>query len=649
MEQREQKRMMANPLEVHKKPIFREYFGMTSQIKKEEERLVQDFTYQRQVLFSSINLFPQDSREFINEWDLKHQKLLQAQKSLIQKVATHPDGNTLGANSINNILTMATKFLIADNLERAENLARKKGLLSFGSFSRLIELSNGCMYIDIKREGLSLRDILNNPNIPLSKVFKFLMDNIIDFANLDLIYDQIIDENKSNDNLTKYPGISAEKIQDIGVILELTPQPLWLFQHFDLNPQERTEKEIVSTAKILINIFAHLRDKIAFSLFDRSTPDFPKLKEMTSTYLNDERSRNLTVLFLTFNDMQTVSLFREAQSLSSQNDESADFYKLLANSIRDYKEQFSVYGRQTKDDLPTLIAEDRNLGEHIPSFEDLKKITASIVGQTGQKEYRVDPQKIEWHNLIPPIKISIDFPKGGPHVVSFDMYYESPEGETLDLRFVINTKKGRNGWSFLEHPNDPEMKEMKDTLMLVAKEILLDVKRQAEDKWKEKQKAKKGKMSTHQSSNGNGNKHKAEIPYIPKEKEEKTELERPLSPIQEALASDLAAPFAEKVKRNITLPQKEDLGKMMDGISPENQAMILDKIAEFNQEGKGRFKALTGYQTAEDRKVYELRTGNYRVLLTETSNENGSGEKIHEFEIYKIGDRREIFKKRQKN
>ena len=134
-------------------------------------------------------------------------------------------------------------------------------------------------------------------------------------------------------------------------------------------------------------------------------------------------------------------------------------------------------------------------------------------------------------------------------------------------------------------------------------------------------------------------KPKSETPYVRREREEKPEKPKLLTPIQAVLRSAIIIPEKIKAKSNIVLPSRNDLQNMMVGISPKNKGMISGKIDDFNQKGIGIFKAIPPAMY-QGKPVHELVSGKFRVLVIEAPNGNGDKTNgIRKFEIFKISPR----------
>lgn len=560
-------------------------------------------------------------------------------------------GVTVQDAQIHRVLRTGTALFMANCLRHLRTFAAGKGFEA--QLTPYIDLL-GYRYLgwtSIGISGISIEDMMNKKTaatLSSSSLYKFFQGSYSVKRNIS--HNEVLKEN-TGELKQEYPNITKNYIEmataDVLAAIDLPGNAL-----DRLGTNVNTATEYIRWAKQFIDQARKLYQKPYATLLDPQSSDFPSLKQAIEVLLKQTwADRMLAVHFLGLQETSRMyNLYRKARKFA-QEDNNHDFYNLLADVVLEYAEAKSSDRILTHEDVIMLI--NGNVENHdVPTFEDLKVIGDKAFRKSSQKEYLVDPNQIEIDrsNLIMPPKISVEFPSGNSSKIDVALHYENKDKEMLDLAIQIDTKKGKLDWSFMDSPDDPEMKRMHDAIMLATKQILLDVQKQAEKKWQERQIASaSGSQPSMVAQTTNGTKPKSETPYVPREKAEKTEKEKFLTPIQEALSEAIFDPSAKKVKRHITPLKEESMQQMMNGISPENKAFIRQKIQNFNERGVGKFKALPGYITPEGKKVYELRANDYRVLLTEVSGVNGNGNnKIHEFEVYKIGNRGKVFKPRQK-
>lgn len=621
----------------------------------------QELTRTGERLGSGLN----DSISIINpkmarQWDEigpKSKEIYNARLHMRRIIEADKLGNTVLGRDLVFTLDAAEKFTSFSYLEKQKKIADQSGfLLPMKDFFDWAQFAISAE-TTLKIGGVSMEDVMKNKNLSPAAFFKQQIEAQIMKSRL--THGNMLEENRHNPFIARFPNVAKAKIQEAaGEIIALWTMAS-LAQNFSdifmhILSKVASGKELASTVETMLKRVHVLRTGIYETLLNPRSPGFEELKKTASEYLfqPDQEISIRAIYSLGIGSIEkennVPNAYRKAKKLSQGTDENANFYRRLVQLITMFVEK-SPLKREllTKDDMVVFLDETKELPqEPIPTVEDLRKINGQIFLKTQEKEYAVNPQGISWANLIPPQEVKVQFSEGGPRKFSVILHYKNPEGETSDIGLAFNTKRGEFDWPFLEDPNDPEMKEMKDTLMLAAKTILLNVQKQAEDKDQERQKVKTPKLQTSRTTNSNGTKPKPETPYIPRVKEEKPEKQKLPTPIQEVLTSEIFIPEEKKVRSNIVLPPEDKLREMMVSISPENQKMIAAKIDEFNQKGIGKFKLISPVMH-EGKRVYELRSGKFRVLVTEIQNGNGNnGNGIHKFEIFEISHRRETFKKK---
>lgn len=567
-------------------------------------------------------------------------------------------GNTVLGRDILFALDAAEKFTSFNYLEKQKKIADESGfLLPMKDFFDWAQFAISAE-TTLKIGGVSIEDVMKNKNLSPAAFFKQQIEAQIMKSRL--THGNMLEENRHNSFIARFPNVAKAKIQEAaGEIIAL-----WTMASLDRNVSNifmlilrkaaPLGKELALNAETMLEKVRMLRTGLYETLFAPHSPGFKELKRIASEYLfqPDEEIRMRAIYSLGIGGIRkennVPNAYRKAKKMGQETDENADFYRRLAQLITMFVEKSPLKQELlTKDDIVVFLDETKELPqEPIPIVEDLRKINGQIFLKAQKKEYEVNPQEINWANLIPPQEIKVQFSEGGPRKFSVILHYKNPEGEMSDISLAFNTKRGEFDWPFLEDTNDPEMREMKDALMFATKEILINAQKQAEYKYQEKQKLKTPKLQTPPTTSPNGNKPKSEIPYVRREREKKTGKQKPPTPIEDILTSEIFIPEERRIRSNIVLPTEDKLKNMMVSISPENQKMIATKIDEFNQKGIGTFKLISPVMH-ERKRVYELRSGKFRVLVTEVQNGNGDkGNGIHKFEIFEISHRRETFRKK---
>lgn len=593
-----------------------------------------------------------------NEMASKSIELNKAEDRLRNTIQESKLGGTILGSNLERVLKASAGIVTFRGLEKQKKIANRNGFLSpinrffeWGEFA----ISGSTIF---KIGGVSIRDIMYKQNLSLPEFFQQYMK--AQLVSIDSLHEGVLRENQNIPFALLFPNSAKRSIQEAaGNIIGL-----WnigtlknSLKHI-ADKADPLEVELGSTAQTMIEKVDALKERIYQTILDPTSSEFKELKTMAFKYLRhpDQEVRLRTVLALgigsAVKENTIVDAYRKAKKLGQEKNENTDFYNTLKDSIIAIildshvkqelltREEVVLFLDESKGLLPTI---------QIPTIEDFRQINNLTFQKTSNKSHSVNPKIVDWHNLTPASEILVTFDKNLNTKFNINLHYENDEGEALNFNLKFDTKRGELDWPFLEDPNDPEMKEMKNAIMLVTKDILIDIQKQAKEEWEEKQKAKIVKINGSNGKSVTSSQAQLVTPYTPREKEERGESQRHLTPVQQVLSGEISMQSKERVKGQIVLLPEEEMQKMLNGISLENQTMILEKIREFNEKGAGIFKALPGYAGEGGGKIYELRTGDYRVLLIERASGNGNGNKVREFEIYKVGNRREIFKKRQKN
>lgn len=618
-------------------------------LQKESSQVNQAMETAKKTAFSSINT---ESVTEIEQNELKKQDELLAEFWRVvefeEGVGESSPRNTRGKITIGELraqrLLITGSYLCAlDSLRKMRTLAKgKRYELKFTPFLDLLEYRYAGP-INIHIEGVSLRDLMDEKReLTPAQIYELIIGS--DMLKRNKEHNKAQKENSENLQ-GMYPNFTKLQIElatsDVLAAIDIPKDTLSSYAV----TKDDTQKESIEWSKRLIGRITSLHESIYKTLLNPESPNFLSMKGILENHLNKSWiEKMMAIYFLGLKSNSKIyELYRKSRSFSLEGNNS-NFYKLLGKNILEYVDGLSRKGILTKDDNIMILENENKEAKTTPMIENIRNIANGIFQKSSNVTYPIDTEKVNWGDLVKPTTCIVNFPQKNPRSITVNFHYENEEGEELDLKVSFDTKREQIDWSFIESPDDPEMKEMKNAVMFATKQILLEIQKQAEKEWQEKQISKNptnGKSIT-------SPKNEHATGYVPKEKEEKPEPQPVLTPIREVLESNISLPQQEEVRRHIILPLQEELDVMISSISSENQKMILNKLEEFNKEGKRRLKSLRPLQY-KGKPVFELRSGDFRILVTEAS--NGNGEKngnAHNFEIYKIENRREVFKKKHK-
>ncbi len=566
-----------------------------------------------------------------------------------------PLKGTFAAISIEFCLSTAAQLIILRSFQKLDALAQQNGFAKhFAEEKRMATFYFAGPSL-VKIAGLSIEDIANNQDlIAPSSGYKFLVE--AGLVKKNLTHDKVVDENKDLELSTVYPNTMKHNIQKAaGQILALAggiATDVFSYAERVIAPKNNLQSEFIKTTKEVSLAFRHLQGRIRETILNPQDMDFNDLKTALEHYLQggDERAKNLAIYMMGLNTEPNVSgMYRKVAELSAKNNNNALFYKLLANAIKEFtSETSSSLLILTEDDLPMFIStSEEQKAQAVPNVDDLKKINGLTFQKSSNKDYSIDPKLINWGNVIPPQDVKIIFSEGGPGKFKIVLHYENEMKEESNLSLSFNTKKQEFDWSFLEDPNDPKMQDAKNAFLLVTKSILLNILKQADTEYQEKHKP----IITVKAipSQSLPKRIGPETPREPKGKEPKTPRSKPSASTLDVLREISFSPPEEKIRGQIASPGNDAFEKMMEGISQNNQNNIKRAIDEFNQ--GGIFKILRNVRhyddQGKDHRVFELKSGHFRVLVTEDNGNSYASpeQKIRTFTILKIQDRANIFKR----
>jgi len=574
--------------------------------------------------------------------------------SLLEKLKDHPEIKTINGQHLAFLISAAGTYLLHNNVERQKSLAEKS------NFSHLYNpLAESAQFIisgtySCKINGVSVKDVMVNPNLSPSSFYKFAVESQL--IRMNRTHTKVLQENQTP-LASVYPNIAKSHIEDAtGCVMALTNTDPERFEslasHFLSHPSN-AENQIITAARNMVKRTDRLNQKLISTIFNPNSSEFLPLKETVEDYLDQEDlglKTTALVRLVGLHDYENIAkAYRKAKELAEQNNQNSPFYNLLQSSIRQYIEDVpQELGVLTKDDLPMFIDLDKTIkDESVPTLGDLRNITVPILNRAPYKGYLFDESDIEEFDLksiVSPNSIGVAFPKGHPNIFNIYFHYKNQQGESTTLELNFNARKNIFDLKpFIETTDDPEMAELRKAALIASRSVLSQIQRHVDVEFQERQRAKAARATPIPQPTTK----KPKEPYIPREKEEKFVPEKPLTAFQEALQTTIL-PTREEVKNQVLVPAEEETKDLIRSLSPEDQQIVLDGIIKYNETGTGKFKMLRSVGR-EGQRLYTLRItgtgGGIRALLEETTN-GGDLEKGRNFEIIDIDYRKNIYRKR---
>lgn len=296
------------------------------------------------------------------------------------------------------------------------------------------------------------------------------------------------------------------------------------------------------------------------------------------------------------------------------------FYRKVKNQLERLVDVEGNYHWLLSERDAEMLLEMSRLGEPIPevTFENLARTIGHTFSISGnQQDFELDVDKISWGWVVKPKTAEIAF-ANSPKKFEVEVVFENEIGEEKFLYLEFDTTKRIFDWNFLRAPSDPLMTNMKQAAMHIGTAALADVYRQVLEERESKKAQQPSNISTEPSS------AKPKEVYTPPKKEAIKKKNPPLmTPFLAALAE--SAEVETGIKRELILPEGEELEIMLQNIGVVDRPRAIEKILKFNQFGLGEFKAL--HTNRGQNKVFELKVDeDIRVIATPSNNsERGTG------------------------
>lgn len=202
---------------------------------------------------------------------------------------------------------------------------------------------------------------------------------------------------------------------------------------------------------------------------------FIELKDHLMHYLNlDEitnseelaktKTKQLYILdFLTArSNKQIAKLYEEAWRLAKNQDEHADFYRLLADAIKTYVQNLpESSGLLTQDDLGMVFDPEGTTPpvEETQAFKDIRGLIPKIL-TLRQVEYALSEDAIQdWHNVVKPQSVKVRFNPNDQTTFEVILVY-GQDNSSWEFKMNIDTKtknaKEKFRWPFIEPSSEKE-------------------------------------------------------------------------------------------------------------------------------------------------------------------------------------------------
>lgn len=544
------------------------------------------------------------------------------------------------------VLALGTSLVTHNAIREQVTIARRQGFAEgFEPFAAIYEFS-AASELAVKIGGISLTDFLafrSKQDSPVPYLNFLVTGSLINFRES---HPQILAQNQSPLN-ARYPNIAISTIEviphKIAGLLSAYPD---VFSH----PSERLllsemSREAGRLAQAVLDVTTVARSLVV----NPTSPNFPALRDQMLAYLTQDRTGGIVVLntIISGRPNHLFELYRKAKQFSVNGNNSV-FYQTLIDALKDFVEEGSrITTILTKDDVVGILDLD-SAGEpesfQVSTFEQLNKQIGLILTKSSRRSYAVDPDNIEWHNLVKPQSVDIEFDPGRPKKFTVTLSFDNDLGEAIDLRFTLDTQKNTLDWVLLEDPMVPEDQEvasLRSALVRTSTGIMRDVQIQVEDEFNLKQAAKTQGARASQPLVQRAKRERNDDPIYQLRKQmraaEKTE-----PGITSSLEMEVAA---TSIRNHVSIPDTKELEDKLRYISHVDKEIIKAALLEYDERGTGGKFTRKKKLGLDGTPRYTLSIGctvpkGVRVLLKEQASVNGA----RTFEIIDIRYRKDIYR-----
>ncbi|MBI2039850.1 hypothetical protein HYT18_02150 [Candidatus Microgenomates bacterium] len=519
-------------------------------------------------------------------------------------------------------------------------------LMSFGNF----------IVNTIEINGISLRDFVNfhskrtSPIPYLDFLLKAaLVDGDVNPGSYQQASDEIFQQNQSYPKAA-FPNMTK---QAIGVLPNTIGSMSTTdgLEFVDISPQlPPLLREAAKMSKLLCDKVIEIKKAVKSILFNPNSPGYFELK----TYFEEKlRLDNKTIRILTLQIMglnrydSIFDIYRRSQKMIKEGKEDT-FYQLLIDSIMEYAQEASQFKIVTKDDMPTFLdttpMPDR-FKEVIPSTSQFWAILAKLPKVAFQRDYEIDPEKINWGNLYPPQSLIVGFDQYNPKRFACILNYESDTGEEAEVALIVDTSNNTIEWNILDDPkieDEEEVKMFQDELMVKTMNILWVLRQQVEEEYGIS--TKSGSTVVVQPSQPIKRERFVDSIYGLR-KEVRSEQRQQASPTSFINLSFAQLSERPGIKHQIVIPEDEKLDDLLRHVSSVDKEIIGNAIREYNEKGTGAKWGPLRTPSHDGTPRFKLVIGctvpkGARVLLRELDSDNGS----RTFEILDVRYRKDIYR-----
>ncbi len=413
--------------------------------------------------------------------------------------------------------------------------------------------------------------------------------------------------------------------------------------------QRGIPREAAGKAKGYLEKVRQIKDDTIRVLINPNSPYFETLREDMLRFTDpDFEGGNYAWEVLVGKDKKAIVDLYRAMTTHQYQDVEPDFYYNIACSLLGYIRGSEIPNILMLDDAQLITREGVDPQEitatgfdEAEMFEGMRKILNVASSQTKQREFKVDPNSVDFVDFVPPSSVQVNLDRSRPQMITIVMNYMGEDGEILDFQMRVDTTKKQFDWNLIDYPN--AVQGLKVGGLVVVSNLVEQLKNEADETARQKQASQVVVVSPSPI------KIKPTFEYHAPQKEVvQRQQALPMTPIRmELRKSGVEDGELVRVRNNIAMPEESELRKMLSGFTPEQQRAIVEGIRNYNERGVGEFKKLEKDENA-DIDYHSLRISvpaikkGVRVKVYEGDPVNGT----RNFSVKTIDLRSNIFKKK---
>lgn len=277
-------------------------------------------------------------------------------------------------------------------------------------------------------------------------------------------------------------------------------------------------------------------------------------------------------------------------------------------------------------------------------FAQSAKHSAAISSNTSQSEFNLDPQQIEFSHIAPPTEIKVNLDHQNPQKVSVKFVWANELGESAQVKFNIDSKRQRFGWSILDNPDGVEALSFKKAFLAAATKILETISIQTAQQRRERLEQRSQTSGATSQTTKRTERNEDPVYALRRQTRQDTNAQNQKSAL-ERLQELQEEEEKAAIKKEIVFPQEAQWQEMVRGLNEPDKQLLKREILDFNADGTKRLDRKVA-RGKNGRPLYTRRIScsvpkGLRILMTEVEAVNG----VRRFEILSARYRKDVYRR----